>query len=77
MATLLTNVLCFDTLPTTLNVLPFYFRCNEDYRGSRCEHFQLPIMGKDAGEAGLIASVIVVALLILVVLAFVIYYTHK
>ncbi|XP_026220829.1 pro-neuregulin-4, membrane-bound isoform [Anabas testudineus] len=51
--------------------------CNKDYKGARCEQFQLPSKVTDPGEAGLIAAVIIVALLILVVLAVVIYYTHK
>ncbi|XP_029009158.1 pro-neuregulin-4, membrane-bound isoform-like [Betta splendens] len=51
--------------------------CNKDYKGGRCEHFQLPSKVSDPGEAGLIAAVTIVALLILVVLAVVIYYTHK
>ncbi|XP_074533139.1 pro-neuregulin-4, membrane-bound isoform [Halichoeres trimaculatus] len=51
--------------------------CNENYKGSRCEQFQLFSMSSKAGEAGLIAAVVIVSLLILVVLAFVIYYVRK
>ncbi|XP_022610474.1 pro-neuregulin-4, membrane-bound isoform [Seriola dumerili] len=51
--------------------------CNEDYKGSRCEQFQLPSKFSNAGEAGLIAAVVIVALLILVVLAVVIYYVRR
>ncbi len=54
-----------------------YFRCNENYKGSRCEHFQLFSVSTNAGEAGLIAAVVIVALLALVVLAVVIYYVRK
>ncbi|KAM7414576.1 hypothetical protein PAMA_019408 [Pampus argenteus] len=52
-------------------------RCNENYKGSRCEQFQLFSSSTNAGEAGLIAAVVTVALLILVVLAVVIYYIRK
>ncbi|CAJ1056712.1 pro-neuregulin-4%2C membrane-bound isoform-like [Xyrichtys novacula] len=51
--------------------------CNDNYKGSRCEQFQLFSSSSKAGEAGLIAAVIIVALLILVVLVFVIYYVRK
>lgn len=71
------DFLCADTLSIILYVLLSYFRCNKDYKGARCEQFQLPSKVTDPGEAGLIAAVIIVALLILVVLAVVIYYTHK
>ncbi|XP_040893725.1 pro-neuregulin-4, membrane-bound isoform-like [Toxotes jaculatrix] len=51
--------------------------CNDDYKGSRCEQFQLQSKFTNAGEAGLIAAVVLVALLILIVLGVVIYYTRK
>uniref|UniRef100_UPI0037E9B437 pro-neuregulin-4, membrane-bound isoform n=1 Tax=Semicossyphus pulcher TaxID=241346 RepID=UPI0037E9B437 len=51
--------------------------CNGNYKGSRCEQFQLFSVSSNAGEAGLIAAVVIVALLILMVLAFVIYYVRK
>ncbi|KAM9352426.1 uncharacterized protein nrg4 [Symphorus nematophorus] len=51
--------------------------CNENYKGSRCEQFQLFSSSTKAGKAGLIAAVVIVALLILVVLAVVIYYVRK
>ncbi|XP_033997668.1 pro-neuregulin-4, membrane-bound isoform-like [Trematomus bernacchii] len=51
--------------------------CDENYKGSRCEQFQLFSSSGKAGEAGLIAAVVIVVLLILVVIAVVIYYTHK
>lgn len=53
------------------------FRCNENYKGSRCEHFQLMSISTNPEEAGLIAAVAIIALLILVVLAVIIYYIHK
>ncbi|XP_029378766.1 pro-neuregulin-4, membrane-bound isoform [Echeneis naucrates] len=51
--------------------------CNEDYKGSRCEQFQLPSRFGKVGEAGVIAALVVVALLILMVLAVVIYYIRR
>ncbi|XP_042267739.1 pro-neuregulin-4, membrane-bound isoform-like isoform X2 [Thunnus maccoyii] len=51
--------------------------CNENYKGSRCEQFQLFSSSTNAGEAGLIAAMVIVALLILMVLAAVIYYICK
>ncbi|XP_076589418.1 pro-neuregulin-4, membrane-bound isoform [Chaetodon auriga] len=51
--------------------------CYDNYKGSRCEQFQLFSISADAGEAGLIAAVVIVALLILVMLAVVIYYVRK
>ncbi|XP_051238232.1 pro-neuregulin-4, membrane-bound isoform isoform X1 [Dicentrarchus labrax] len=51
--------------------------CNENYKGSRCEQFQLFSSSANAGEAGLIAAVVIVALLILVMLSVVIYYVRK
>ncbi|KAG7245337.1 hypothetical protein INR49_010787 [Caranx melampygus] len=51
--------------------------CNEDYKGSRCEQFQLPSKFGNAGEAGLIAAVVIVALLILALLAVVIFYVRR
>ncbi|KAL0968280.1 hypothetical protein UPYG_G00264780 [Umbra pygmaea] len=51
--------------------------CNESYRGSRCEEYQLLLSGDDGGEKGLIAAVVIIALLILVVLAVIIYHILK
>ncbi|XP_035499274.1 pro-neuregulin-4, membrane-bound isoform-like [Scophthalmus maximus] len=51
--------------------------CEEDYKGSRCEQFQLQSKFTNAGEAGLIAAVFIISLLILVVLALVIYYVRR
>ncbi|CAN9499312.1 unnamed protein product [Ophioblennius macclurei] len=51
--------------------------CTENYKGSRCEHFQLFSLSPSAEHAGLIAAVVIVALLIFVVLAVVIYFIHK
>ncbi|XP_060891345.1 pro-neuregulin-4, membrane-bound isoform-like [Labrus mixtus] len=51
--------------------------CNENYKGSRCEQFQLFSISPSPKVAGLIAAVVIVALLILVVMAFVIYYIRK
>ncbi|CAG5958007.1 pro-neuregulin-4, membrane-bound isoform [Menidia menidia] len=51
--------------------------CNDNYKGSRCEHFQLLISSPNGQEAGLIAAVVIVVILLLVVLAVVIYYVHK
>ncbi|XP_033181167.1 pro-neuregulin-4, membrane-bound isoform [Mastacembelus armatus] len=51
--------------------------CNEDFKGSRCEQFQLSIKDSNGRDVGLIAAVVIVALLILVVLAAVIYYVRK
>ncbi|XP_034542461.1 pro-neuregulin-4, membrane-bound isoform-like [Notolabrus celidotus] len=51
--------------------------CNDNFKGSRCEQFQLFSISSKAGEAGLIAAMVVVALLILVVLAIVIFYIRK
>ncbi|KAI3370711.1 hypothetical protein L3Q82_007263 [Scortum barcoo] len=51
--------------------------CNENYKGSRCEHFQLFSISANAGEAGLIAAVVIIAILIFIVLAVVIYYICK
>ncbi|XP_067357443.1 pro-neuregulin-4, membrane-bound isoform-like [Channa argus] len=51
--------------------------CNTDYKGSRCEHFHLPIKEQQASDIGLLAAVVIVALLIFVVLAVIIYYLRK
>uniref|UniRef100_A0A3Q3VZ37 EGF-like domain-containing protein n=1 Tax=Mola mola TaxID=94237 RepID=A0A3Q3VZ37_MOLML len=48
--------------------------CDDNYKGSRCEQFQLFSISTTAGQAGLIAAVVIVSLLSLVVLAIVIYY---
>ncbi|KAJ8412912.1 hypothetical protein AAFF_G00104940 [Aldrovandia affinis] len=47
--------------------------CAENYRGSRCEQFQLFSSSGGSGETGLIIAVVIVALFILVALAVVIY----
>ncbi|KAM6961022.1 toxin Bcs III 15.09 [Aplochiton taeniatus] len=51
--------------------------CNDNYKGSRCEQFQLFSRSRVAGEKGLIAAVVIVVLLILLALAVVIYYSSK
>ncbi|XP_028287519.1 pro-neuregulin-4, membrane-bound isoform [Parambassis ranga] len=51
--------------------------CNENYKGSRCEHFQLFTFSPNSDEAGEIAAVVIVILLILVMLAVIIYYVCK
>ncbi|XP_019934362.1 pro-neuregulin-4, membrane-bound isoform [Paralichthys olivaceus] len=51
--------------------------CNDDYKGSRCEEYLLQSKITYAGEAGLIAAVLIITLLILVVLGFVIYYVRR
>lgn len=48
--------------------------CNENFKGSRCEEFQLYSIKTHTTEAGLIAAVVIVALFILVMLAVVIYH---
>lgn len=52
-------------------------RCDESYKGSRCEQFQLFSSSDAAGQAGLMAALIIVGLLLLAILAVVIYYIHK
>ncbi|XP_034442866.1 pro-neuregulin-4, membrane-bound isoform-like [Hippoglossus hippoglossus] len=51
--------------------------CQDDFKGSRCEQFQLPSKFTKAGEAGLIAAVVITSLLILLVLVFVIFYVRR
>ncbi|KAL6106756.1 uncharacterized protein ACO6RY_10548 [Pungitius sinensis] len=51
--------------------------CNESYKGSRCEQFQLFSVNTNATEAGLIAALVIVALLILALLAVVIYFMRR
>nr|XP_057931185.1 pro-neuregulin-4, membrane-bound isoform-like [Doryrhamphus excisus] len=51
--------------------------CNDNYKGSRCEQFQLLIGSSKAEQAGLIGALVIVALLIFVVLAVIVYFTHK
>ncbi|KAK0144198.1 Pro-neuregulin-4, membrane-bound isoform [Merluccius polli] len=51
--------------------------CNSSYKGSRCEQFQLLSTSSSVGHPGLITAVVIVALLVLTVLAFVIYYACK
>lgn len=64
-------------MPTDILFFFKHIRCDENYRGSRCEQFQLFSISTTAGQAGLIAAVVIVALLILVILAVVIYYIRK
>ena len=54
-----------------------HYRCNDNFKGSRCEHFQLLSMSPNAKEAGLIAAVVIVIILLLIVLAVVIYFVRK
>ncbi|KAJ8003268.1 hypothetical protein DPEC_G00167660 [Dallia pectoralis] len=49
--------------------------CNENYKGSRCEQYQLFSTARN--DSGMIAAVVLIVLLILVVLAFIIYYIRK
>eukprot|EP00066_Takifugu_rubripes_P016390 XP_011605656.1 PREDICTED: pro-neuregulin-4, membrane-bound isoform isoform X1 [Takifugu rubripes] len=51
--------------------------CNSNYKGSRCEQFQLFSSSTSAERAGLIAAMVVVALFISVSLAVIIYYDVK
>ncbi|XP_036399178.1 pro-neuregulin-4, membrane-bound isoform-like [Megalops cyprinoides] len=51
--------------------------CTDNYRGSRCEEFQLFSSSKDDSQSGLIAAVVIISLLVAVVLAVVIYYACK
>ncbi|KAM8861436.1 pro-neuregulin-4, membrane-bound isoform [Synchiropus picturatus] len=51
--------------------------CNENYKGSRCEHYHLFTISSGGNTVGLIVALVLVAVLILVVLAFVIYFIHK
>eukprot|EP00066_Takifugu_rubripes_P016391 XP_011605657.1 PREDICTED: pro-neuregulin-4, membrane-bound isoform isoform X2 [Takifugu rubripes] len=51
--------------------------CNSNYKGSRCEQFQLFSSSTSAERAGLIAAMVVVALFISVSLAVIIYYVRK
>ncbi|TMS05325.1 pro-neuregulin-4, membrane-bound isoform [Larimichthys crocea] len=60
---------------TSMNALSCV--CNENYKGSRCEQYQLSSISANAGEAGLIAAMVIVALLIVVMVTVVIYYICK
>lgn len=51
--------------------------CNDNYKGSRCEHFALQSFSPDPQEAGLIAGVVILVIVILAVLAAVIYYVYR
>ncbi|KAG7522476.1 hypothetical protein JOB18_023343 [Solea senegalensis] len=51
--------------------------CNEDYKGSRCEEYQLQVKHTNAQEAGLIAAVVIIALLVLALLGLVIFYVRR
>lgn len=68
------NAVCkFANICATLSAC----RCNPNYKGSRCEQFQLGVTQPISDEAGLIAAVIVITLLILIVLGFIVYYIRK
>lgn len=56
---------------------PSAVRCDESYKGSRCEQFQLFSSSDTAGQAGLIAALVIVALLLLAILAVVVYFIRK
>ncbi|XP_013859038.1 pro-neuregulin-4, membrane-bound isoform [Austrofundulus limnaeus] len=49
--------------------------CRENYKGSRCEQYLLPVQTEQ--DRGLLAAVIFVAILILVVLAVIILYVYR
>lgn len=66
-----------NQLPQTFLRIISHIRCDDNYKGSRCEQFQLFSISTTAGQAGLIAAVVIVSLLSLVVLAIVIYYICK
>ncbi|XP_066523801.1 pro-neuregulin-4, membrane-bound isoform-like [Hoplias malabaricus] len=51
--------------------------CGDNYKGSRCEQFQLLIISKDSEETGMIAGVVILLILILVLLAVLIFYICK
>ncbi|XP_059402025.1 pro-neuregulin-4, membrane-bound isoform-like [Carassius carassius] len=51
--------------------------CSANFEGSRCEHYQLISFSRDSEEKGMIAAVVIFALLILVLLGVVIYYICK
>ncbi|XP_077373037.1 pro-neuregulin-4, membrane-bound isoform isoform X2 [Festucalex cinctus] len=51
--------------------------CNDYYKGSRCEQFQLLLGSSDKEQAGLIVALVLVAILILVVFAVIVYFTYK
>lgn len=54
-----------------------YFRCRENYKGSRCELYELLAQSPDEQDRGLLAAVVIVGVLILVVLAVIIYYVVR
>ncbi|KAM9814622.1 pro-neuregulin-4, membrane-bound isoform-like [Syngnathus typhle] len=51
--------------------------CNNYYKGSRCEQFQLLLGSTDKEQAGLVVALVLVGLLILVVFSVIIYFTYK
>ncbi|XP_077598116.1 pro-neuregulin-4, membrane-bound isoform [Stigmatopora nigra] len=51
--------------------------CNNYYKGSRCEEFQLFTRSSDSEQAGLIVALVLVALLILVIIVVIIYFIYK
>ncbi|XP_037110089.1 pro-neuregulin-4, membrane-bound isoform-like [Syngnathus acus] len=51
--------------------------CNNYYKGSRCEQFQLLLGSTDKEQAGLMVALVLVGLLILVVFSVIIYFTYK
>ncbi|XP_072527033.1 uncharacterized protein [Salminus brasiliensis] len=51
--------------------------CGDNYKGSRCEQFQLLTFANNSDEKGMIAAVTIILILILVMLAAIIYYICK
>uniref|UniRef100_A0A3B3H9F0 EGF-like domain-containing protein n=1 Tax=Oryzias latipes TaxID=8090 RepID=A0A3B3H9F0_ORYLA len=51
--------------------------CNVNYKGSRCEHYQLLTHSPTAENAGLVAALVILVILILVALAFIIFKVYK
>ncbi|XP_037538835.1 pro-neuregulin-4, membrane-bound isoform [Nematolebias whitei] len=51
--------------------------CRENYKGSRCELYELLAQSPDEQDRGLLAAVVIVGVLILVVLAVIIYYVVR
>uniref|UniRef100_A0A3P9NS76 Neuregulin 4 n=1 Tax=Poecilia reticulata TaxID=8081 RepID=A0A3P9NS76_POERE len=51
--------------------------CRENYKGIRCEEYHLPSSSQDGYDGGLLAAIIVVAIIGLVVLAVIIYHVQK
>ncbi|XP_007246572.2 pro-neuregulin-4, membrane-bound isoform [Astyanax mexicanus] len=51
--------------------------CGDNFKGSRCEQFQLLSISPNSEEKGMIAAVIIILILIMIMLAVVIYYICK